>query len=228
MNPGPAQILTCPYCGAHKEILSLLSGNTFGQKVWSDNKTIAPMLPRVSFVQKCPSCGGYYLMSRQNPKDGREISFDTGDLSYIELKDAWHSLNNTSHSPELHGWSKLKAAVGLSKSFDTRPLTDDEKLTVLIMQVWAYNDEYTRETVKQAPQEEKQYIHGIIDKLLNLSCVDDLLKAEFLRETGRFDESMSLINSYSTEDQFLQKLINRLKEENLASNSRPFLISNLC
>jgi len=227
MNPGPAQILTCPYCGAHKEVLSLLSGNTFGQKVWSDNKTIAPMLPRVSFVQKCPSCGCYYLMSRQNPKDGREISFDTGDLSYIELKDAWHSLNNTSNSPELYGWSKLKAAVGLSKSFDTRPLTDDEKLTVLIMQVWAYNDEYTRETVKQAPQEEKQYIHGIIDKLLDLSCVDDLLKAEFLRETGRFEESMSLLDKYSTDDQFLQRLIKRLKDENRASNRSPFLISNL-
>ena len=119
MNPGPARILTCPYCGAHKEVLSLLSGNTFGQEVWSDNKSIAPMLPRVSFVQKCPSCDGYYLMSRQNPKDGRDISFDTGELSYIELKDAWHSLNDTSHTPELHGWSKLKAAVGLSKSFDT-------------------------------------------------------------------------------------------------------------
>ena len=185
------------------------------------------MLPRVSFVQKCPSCGGYYLMSRQNPKDGRDISFDTGELTYIELKDAWHSLNDTSHTPELHGWSKLKAAVGLSKSFDKHPLTDDEKLTVLIMQVWAYNDEYTRETVKQAPQEEKQYIHGIIDKLLDLSCVDDLLKAEFLRETGRFEESMCLLDKYSTDDQFLQRLIKRLKDENRASNRSPFLISNL-
>ena len=52
MNLGPARILTCPHCGAKKEVLSLLSGNTFGQQVWSDNKTIAPMLPRVSFVQK--------------------------------------------------------------------------------------------------------------------------------------------------------------------------------
>ena len=225
MLPGLGQILTCPHCGAHKEVLSLLSGNTFGQEVWSDNKTIAPMLPRVSFVQKCPSCGGYFLMSRQKPKDGKESSFDKGDLSYHELKEAWRSLNDASCRPELYGWSKLKKACGLSSSKNTHPLTDDEKLTLLIMQVWAYNDEYTRETVKQIPPEEQQYICTIIEMLLNLDSVDNLLKAEFMREIGRFEESMSLLNKYSTDDQFLQKLIKRLKEENLASNTRPFLIS---
>lgn len=225
MLPGPGQILTCPHCGAHKEVLSLLSGNTFGQEVWSDNKTIAPMLPRVSFVQKCPSCGGYFLMSRQYPKNGNDSSFDTGDLSYLELKEAWHSLNDASCHPELYGWSKIKKACGLSSSKNTHPLTNDEKLSVLIMLVWAFNDEYTRTEVKPAPFEEQEYICSIIDQLLELDQVDDLLKAEFLRESGRFQESMSLLNKYSTEDQFLQKLIKRLKEENLASNTRPFLIS---
>ena len=205
MIPGPALILTCPYCGTHKAVLSLRSGNTFGQKLWSDNKSIAPMLPRVSFVQKCPSCGGFFLMSRQEsePKYGKKPSFNKGDLSYLELKKAWNSLKNT---PDL---------------------TDDEKLGVLIMQVWAYNDQYTRDAVKPAPEEEQQYIRDIIDMLLALDSVDDLLKAELLRETGRFEESMSLINGYSTEDEFLQRLLNRLKEENLASNTRPFLISDL-
>lgn len=227
MLPGPGQILTCPHCGAHKEVLSLLSGNTFGQELWSDNKTIAPMLPRVSFVQKCPSCGGYFLMSRQKPKDGKESSFDKGDLSYPELKEAWRSLNDASCRPELYGWSKFKKACGLSSSKNTHPLTNDEKLSVLIMLIWAYNDEYTRTEVKPAPLEEQKYIRCIIDQLLELDQVDDLLKAEFLRESGRFQESMSLLNNYPTEEPFHMRLINELNRRNQESNSQPFLISDL-
>lgn len=227
MTPGPAQILSCPYCGAHKEVLSLLSGNTFGQEVWSDNKTIAPMLPRVSFVQKCSSCGGYFLMSRQIPRQGSNYSFEQGELSYLELKEAWESLKSSSDRPKLHGWRKIKNVCGLH----TRPLTDEEKLNMLIMQVWAFNDEYTRKAVKPVPHEEKQYISGIIDMLLDLDSVNDLLKAEFLREMGRFEESMSLINSYSldedVDEKVFEKLIEKFKEEILASNTRPFLISDL-
>lgn len=44
MIPGSPQILTCPYCGKKKEIMSLVSGNTCGAVYWSDNKRIAPML----------------------------------------------------------------------------------------------------------------------------------------------------------------------------------------
>lgn len=49
MLPGNPQILTCPYCGQTKNIMSLLSGNTFGAQLWSDNKQIAPMLPEISY-----------------------------------------------------------------------------------------------------------------------------------------------------------------------------------
>lgn len=52
MLPGPSQILTCAYCGGHKEVMSLITGNTYGQEAWSDKKTCAPMIPEVSFVQR--------------------------------------------------------------------------------------------------------------------------------------------------------------------------------
>ena len=67
--------------------------------------------------------------------------------------------------------------------------------------------------------------------LLDLDSVNDLLKAEFLREMGRFEESMSLINSYSldedVDEKVFEKLIEKFKEEILSSNTRPFLISDL-
>ena len=167
-------------------------------------------------------------MSRQYPKDGNGRSFDTGDLSYLELKEAWHSFNKdeASSAPKLHGWRKLKAALGLSMLKGTRPLSDKEKLSVLFMLIWAFNDEYTRTKVKQVPLEEQIFIQGIIDQLLEFDQVDALLKAELLRETGRFEESMSIINGYSTDKEFIQKLIKRLKEENQAQNTTPFIISD--
>lgn len=61
MLPGNPRILICPFCGTEKQIMSLISGNTFGAELWSDNKQIAPMLPEISYIQKCPHCGKYYI-----------------------------------------------------------------------------------------------------------------------------------------------------------------------
>ena len=63
MIPGPSLRKECPYCGQVKELLSLRSGNTFGATHWSDTKSIYPMLPENSQVQKCPGCGKYYFLS---------------------------------------------------------------------------------------------------------------------------------------------------------------------
>ncbi len=72
MLPGNSRILTCPYCGKEKEVLSLISGNTFLAKNWSDGKTEAPMLPKVSSIQKCPHCGKYYLTYKQEVKMSKD------------------------------------------------------------------------------------------------------------------------------------------------------------
>ena len=203
MNPGPAQILTCPHCGAKKEVLSLLSGNTFGQQVWSDNKSIAPMLPKVSFVQKCPSCGGFYMMSRQNAEYGEGYSFEQGELSYLETKQAWNSLK------------------------ETPDLSEGERLTLLFMLIWAYNDEFTREKAKPIIQKEQDFFHYIIDLIIEFEQLDVLLKAELLREAGRFEDSMNLLNGYSPDDEFHKKFSERLIERCQESEMRPFLVSDL-
>ena len=90
MLPDYSKTLTCPHCQGKKEVLSLASGNTFNGQMWSDTKTVYPMLPKVSFVQKCPHCGGYYLLSRQKEDDyADDFNGGTGKLSYPELKEAW-------------------------------------------------------------------------------------------------------------------------------------------
>ena len=196
MMSGFAKILTCPKCGTKKEVHGYVSGCTFGQTVWSDNKTIPPLSHKVSFVQKCPVCGHYYLLSRQKPEYSQNGSNEQGELSYKEMKEAWHMFK------------------------DMPDLTDNEMLSLLIMQVWAYNDEYTRHHGKSAPKEEQVYIAKIIDLLLNLDMVDDLLRAELLREAGRFRESLDILDDYPVNNSYIRKC----KDFSLAFNNRPFII----
>ena len=53
-----------------------------------------------------------------------------------------------------------------------------------------------------APDEERAFIEGIVLKLLN-HISDPLLKAELLREIGRFDEASETLKQVSSDNQFL-------------------------
>lgn len=66
MIPSNPRILVCPYCGKEKEIMSLISRNTCGAEYWSDNKQIAPMLPEISYVQRCLQCNNIGLTNVQD------------------------------------------------------------------------------------------------------------------------------------------------------------------
>lgn len=202
MNPGYARILTCPQCGTKKEVLNLISGNTFDQTLWSDNKSIAPMLPRVSFVQKCPGCGKYYLMSRQKKEEyGDTYSYELGELSYEEIKRAWEMMKYTAYS-----WF------------------ENEKMTVFLMIVWAFNDKYTRYQKINVPKEEQVYINDIIWKLMMMDSVDNVLKAEFLREMGDFDGALDILDHVPLGNEFLEGVKTKIKEHAQASDTRPFII----
>ena len=83
--PGNPRILICPFCGTEKQIMSLISGNTFGAELWSDNKQIAPMLPH---------CGKYYITGRQEVKYAKDgYPFEKGLLTYPEMKEAFTQLS---------------------------------------------------------------------------------------------------------------------------------------
>lgn len=251
MNPGHPRILTCPNCGGKKQVLSLASGNTFGAKVWSDNKRIYPMLPSPSFIQKCPHCEDYFLLSRQETQEyGRGcFCLNQGRLSYEDLKEAYFKL---SQLPDL---------------------TDEENTTMLFYLVWSYNDRYNCETpsgradelpdsdekydereivfppylteenlindwesspcdvlfktennednvsedvlpdegkpsekvkLMVAPSEERAFIEGIVLKLVD-HVSDPLMKAELLREIGRFDEASEILKQVSSKSNFLMR-----------------------
>lgn len=217
MNPGRAQVLTCPHCGGKKDVISILSGNTIGRVTWSDLKEVTPMLPTPSFIQKCPHCGKYFIATRQETREyASTISFDTGDLPYAELKKAWAQLSCQ------------------------EDLTEDEKMGILLLLVWGFNDEYTRqeplsvlnegqevkidEVKKDIPAEECEYFVSIVKQLLNMEDLNNFFRAELFREIGEFDEALKHLESFEIDSDFWRDVKEKTREKIETHDTLPFII----
>ena len=151
MIPGPANILSCPFCGSEKEVMSLVSGNTFGGTVWSDTRREYPMLPEVSPIQQCPHCKKYYFIEQakreysKDPESEMRSFMKLGNLSFQELKEAINQMESLS-------LSKMQRWILNHQYF------------------MAYNDAFRRqtETVAFPPSEEDEaFYQQVIEELLD-------------------------------------------------------------
>lgn len=201
MTPGPLRILTCPFCGGEKKVMTLASGNTFGAEVWSDNKQIAPMLPEISYIQKCPHCGKYYILSRQEPKydRGSRMTFEKGTLSYCEMKEAHVQI----------------CCEGFANQ--------DEEANVRMMMFHSFNDHYYRRACDEQPGEEDVALFReqglwLIENLIT----DSVLVAEFYREIGEMKKAQECINSAIPDNDVIRSIMLQIKERILANDSRVF------
>ncbi len=187
MIPGPANILSCPFCGGEKEVMSLVSGNTFGGTVWSDTRREYPMLPEVSPIQQCPHCKKYYFIEQakreysKDPESEMRSFGKLGKLSYLELKDA-------------------------KKQMGSLSLTKMQRWILNHQYFMAYNDTFRRqpETVEFPPSEDDEaFYQQVIEELLDgidKSANYKLFHAELLRETGRFEEAKEVLLHHSNEE----------------------------
>ena len=202
MMPGNPQILICPFCGTEKQIMSLISGNTFGAELWSDNKQIAPMLPEISYVQKCPHCGKYYITGRQEAKYAKDgYSFEKGLLTYPEIKEAFTQLSEDGF------------------------LNEKEEINVRMMLHHAYNDYYYRTDEKKViSEEDKTLFHENGLWLINNLITDSVMKAEFYREIGEIDTAKSILDSITVEDEFLKRIVTGIKERLEVNNCQVFKV----
>ena len=161
MLPDKETILVCPHCGTEKAVLALASGNTFGGRQWWDLKTDYPMLPHVSYVQKCLCCNKYYMRNLVEHRKRDNYSFEQGLLSYAEMRDALAQMKDSLQGPE--------------------------RVNLLIEYVWAYNDAFQREGVERdeaSPDDEKlKEFQSVVRELVGILPADNrLVYAELLRD----------------------------------------------
>mgnify|MGYP004443737659 FL=1 len=201
MLPANSLVVKCPDCQGKKELLQLRSGNTFGTQLWSDSKQIAPMLPRVSPVQKCTCCGRYYLLSRidrSNMATGTNCSFETG-------------------------WLTFEEAIEANK--DIECLSIEEQSTMAIVTIWAYND-IIRENNEPSTIQQETY-KNYISNLLNIPRIFDdniLLRAELYREISEFEKCLSTLEGFSVDDDFIKGISETVVNKAKIEDSKVFKI----
>lgn len=197
MIPGNCITVFCPSCGGGKDLLQLISGNTFGSVQWSDTKQVAPMLPRLSPVQKCPACGHYYFLSSAKAVDGNDTSSETGWLTFEEAVEAFGMLSDS----------------------------NSDKLELLALTVvWAFNDIYRNGNVPTTEQAAvfKDLMSGILKQQVFTGNI--ILKAEFLRETGKFGECIDLLEKHTPENEFLAGIKDKIIKKARAHDDMVFSI----
>lgn len=214
MMPGNPRILSCPFCGKEKEIMSLSSGNSFGSTQWSDGKEIAPMMSEISFVQKCPECGKYYLPCRQEYRSAHytnplecENAFKTGRITYYECIEAYRQLS--------------------AEEFKNI----DEEGNVKSLVFFRYNDFFYRMNKpgeNSIPSVEDRELHKEIGLWIIENWLDDnLMKAEYYREIGEMGKAQSLLDSFVPENDFLKKVASSIQERINNNCCEVFVIKKL-
>lgn len=209
MIPGPPNILGCPFCGGEKQVMSLVSGNTFGGTVWSDTRRHYPMLPEVSPIQRCPHCGKYFFIEqaksvRPSGRDPDRVGGGSlGTLSYAELKEA-------------------------RRQMDSLSLTAMQRWVLNHELLMAYNDEFRRHPGEGAavPTADDEALCALtIRELLDgidRSADYELYHAELLREAGRFDEARTVVSRHDDDDDrwVVEAMLSHIAQR----DSAPFLL----
>ena len=75
-----------------------------------------------------------------------------------------------------------------------------------------------------APEAERMYINMVLDELIVSEGVDDIVKAEYLRERGRFEDALELLGNCHPEENFLVDILERMKSYAKKNDSIAFLI----
>lgn len=184
MMPGPAIVLSCPFCGGKKEVMNLASGNTFGATVWSDGRRHYPMLPEVSPIQQCPHCKKYYFI------DQAKVNYSDDPASAMR---SFNKLGKLTYKQLLEAYIQM----------DSLTLTRMQRWTLHYQLLMAYNDAFRREpeSVAYPPTEVDEVLfHKVVDALLEelRNGIDptpdaERFQAEFLREIGRFEEAREVL-----------------------------------
>ena len=195
MLPAHSALLRCPHCGALKEVLQLMSGNTIGATLWSDAKQIAPMLPRVSYIQRCPTCGKYFFRTKDvMAGTSNNYGGGTGDLPLEYLKQALTQLQPTGN--------------------------DEHILRINIL--WAFNDRYGNMEQSDIPIEEWEYHVDNVHHLVQMD-IDALLRAELFREIGDFEQAIQILQSHEVADN-LKDLQRQLLQQAQQHNRKIFVL----
>jgi hypothetical protein len=186
MTPGPTIIRKCSACSKPIAQHTIGSGNTFGATYWTDGKREAPMLPDQPSLVMCPRCHAPVWI------------YELDQLGEVE--------------PCASSRCRFKDAIEYgTPSFDDylavlsggRTIPEQERY-VRLRAWWAGNDP-RRNGTREMPlsSREASNLTAFATLLDDSDLHDIVMKAEVMRELGRFDEARMLLGK-SIDDRMSQ------------------------
>ena len=216
---GPDIIKECSKCNKLISEISILSGNTFGAKYYTDGKMEAPSLPACKDLVKCPHCESMIYLSKQEEIKESFFSFLFPYRKRKDLNEAMPYLNPVfddyiNHIKVENDSDKIKylrlLAWYCSNDLRRKDNYDRNEIQYQIYLDKIRNAKKSEEKMKlledppnyneDATEDDYQLNDVEIDnlkKLLNLlnesKDKDRIMKAEIFRELGDFDLCISLL-----------------------------------
>jgi hypothetical protein len=174
--PGPDVIRQCPKCPSPLRERTMVSGNTFGARFWTDGKMDAPMLPDRPWLVKCPKCSHIFWID-----EAKELEKQTPSDDAKKWPNA--------AEPGLPTEADYLSVISAGK------LSKNKELYARRRAWWAANDAFRMDSnakVVFSPAQKKnlQSLAALLDEK---DPEQRLAKAEILRELSRFDECLTLL-----------------------------------
>ena len=204
--PGPDLIYECPKCSNFLKNASNMSGNTFGGRLYSDGKTIAPRLPQFPNLTKCKKCDTILWLS-----DMQEIGTCGGLVKNKNCKPKWRNADRV----EFLGVNDLFRFLEL----DIVKNDTERERTVRREIWWTFNDRLRVGTELFVQETDEvlweQNCRRLIELLDTTDVHQKIMKAELHRNLGEFDVCMELINSLDSNfDWLIEKFKNECNNKN--------------
>lgn len=172
--------MKAPGCRKPVKFESILSGNTYGTKVWTDGKREAPMLPdfpllRISRTQ------GVMFWTEECEEIGR---IGTGLSSGSREKWSWKSLDYAEEPSTDDYFAALESGIA----------TTPEQVRYVRRRIcWQGNDPIRRGESRDVSERYLANLRELSGLLSEEDENDRLMKAEICRELQLFDEALNLL-----------------------------------
>lgn len=188
MLPAPDLVIRCPRegCTAHYRVRQYASGNTFGARVWTDGRMVAPMWPEEPEVTRCDACGTYFWVHR------------APEVTEVDWNSHSHRWN---HVPYVRFLTPREYLEALASGSPCATPEDERRLRWLLW--WADNDRYRQDNSFIAARSAGDWLdeeQARENRLRLFDLLDErepgqrLAKAELARELGWFAHARELLD----------------------------------
>jgi DNA polymerase-3 subunit beta len=186
MTPGLTLILKAPGCKKLLLLDTFLSGNNMGGVYWTDGLVAAPMLPSESGLQKSPSEGVIFWLD-----ECEEVGSIPFDDPTPEEAEAGRTLERAKQLSEEDYLRAIEKPVWKTKK---------QECYVRIRYWREGNHALRRGEIEALPQKHLDNLDVLLDLLSENKPDQRMMKAEVLRELGRFAEAIKLLQYRFSKD----------------------------